>query len=133
MGVEAFVEGLGLPLAWSMAVLDMLLLLFSAFFLQIKSSLISLCIFYTFLHLLFAELLSLQEGKSELFFLVFHPPFISQRFYAFLFSPKVNTGNSQARLLTCPLALSNCHRPNCQTFPGAKWHQCQRARWQQWQ
>jgi hypothetical protein len=47
-----------------------------------------------------SELLSLQEGKSELFFLVFHPPFISQRFYAFLFSPKVNTGNSQARLLT---------------------------------
>ena len=47
-----------------------------------------------------SELLSLQEGKSELFFLVFHPPFISQRFYAFLFSPKMNTGNSQARLLT---------------------------------
>ena len=42
VGIEAFVEGLGLPLAWSMAVLDVLLLLFSVFFLQIKSSLISL-------------------------------------------------------------------------------------------
>ena len=33
VGIEAFVEGFGLPLAWSIAVLDVLLLLFSAFFL----------------------------------------------------------------------------------------------------
>jgi hypothetical protein len=39
VGIEAFVEGLGLPLTWSMAVLDMLLLLFSMFLLQTKSSL----------------------------------------------------------------------------------------------
>ena len=32
MGIEAFVEGLGLPLTWSMAVQDVLLLLFSMFF-----------------------------------------------------------------------------------------------------
>ena len=32
VGIEAFVEGFGLPLAWSIAVLDVLLLLFSAFF-----------------------------------------------------------------------------------------------------
>ena len=32
MDIETFIEGLGLPLAWSMAVLDVLLLLFSAFF-----------------------------------------------------------------------------------------------------
>ena len=32
MGIEAFVEGLGLPLTWGMAVLDVLLLLFSVFF-----------------------------------------------------------------------------------------------------
>ena len=32
VGAEAFVEGLGLPLTWSMAVLDVLFLLFSAFF-----------------------------------------------------------------------------------------------------
>ena len=32
MGIEAFVEGLGLPLTWGMAVLDVLLLLFSMFF-----------------------------------------------------------------------------------------------------
>ena len=31
VGIEAFVEGLGLPLTWSMAVLDVLLLLFSMF------------------------------------------------------------------------------------------------------
>ena len=48
VGAQAFVEGLGLPLTWSMAALDVLLLLFSAFFLQIKSSLISLCIFCVF-------------------------------------------------------------------------------------
>ena len=39
VGIEAFVEGLGLPLTWSMAVLDVLLLLFSMFLLQTKSSL----------------------------------------------------------------------------------------------
>ena len=32
VGIEAFVEGLGLPLTWSMAVQDVLLLLFSMFF-----------------------------------------------------------------------------------------------------
>jgi hypothetical protein len=32
VGIEAFVEGLGLPLTWGMAVLDVLLLLFSVFF-----------------------------------------------------------------------------------------------------
>ena len=32
MDIEIFIEGLGLPLTWSMAVLDVLLLLFSAFF-----------------------------------------------------------------------------------------------------
>ena len=32
VGIEAFVEGLGLPLTWGMAVLDVLLLLFSMFF-----------------------------------------------------------------------------------------------------
>ena len=53
VGIEAFVEGLGLPLTWGMAVLDVLLLLFSMFFLlQTKSSLISLCIFCSFWHLL---------------------------------------------------------------------------------
>ena len=39
VGIEAFVEGLGLPLTWGMAVLDVLLLLFSMFLLQAKSSL----------------------------------------------------------------------------------------------
>ena len=32
VGIEAFVEGLGLPLTWGMAALDVLLLLFSMFF-----------------------------------------------------------------------------------------------------
>ena len=32
MGIEASVEGLGLPLTWGVAVLDVLLLLFSMFF-----------------------------------------------------------------------------------------------------
>ena len=32
VGIETFVEGLGLPLTWGMAVLDVLLLLFSMFF-----------------------------------------------------------------------------------------------------
>ena len=32
VGIESFVEGLGLPLTWGMAVLDVLLLLFSMFF-----------------------------------------------------------------------------------------------------
>jgi hypothetical protein len=32
VGIDAFVEGLGLPLTWGMAVLDVLLLLFSVFF-----------------------------------------------------------------------------------------------------
>ena len=41
VGIDAFVEGLGLPLTWGMAVLDVLLLLFSMFLLQTKSSLIS--------------------------------------------------------------------------------------------
>ena len=71
MGIEALVEGLGLPLTWSMAVLsllDVLLLLISAFFLQIKSSLISemhflalFCICYSifvqFLNALFVHFL----------------------------------------------------------------------------
>ena len=48
VGIEAFVEGLGLPLTWGMAVLDVLLLLFSMFLLQTKSSLISLCSFCSF-------------------------------------------------------------------------------------
>ena len=52
VGIEASVEGLGLPLTWGVAVLDVLLLLFSMFLLQTKSSLISLCIFCSFLHLL---------------------------------------------------------------------------------
>ena len=46
VGIEAFVEGLGFPLTWSMAVLDVLLLLFSMCFLNIKSSLISRCNFF---------------------------------------------------------------------------------------
>ena len=41
-----------------------------------------------------------KREKVNSFFWFSTPPFISQRFYAFLFSPKVNTGNSQARLLT---------------------------------
>ena len=55
MGIEAFVEGLGLPLTWSMAVLDVLLLLFSMCFLNIKSSLISLCNFYAFVCRFYAQ------------------------------------------------------------------------------
>ena len=54
VGIEAFVEGFGLPLAWSIAVLDVLLLLFSAFFLanQIFTDFLMQfsCIFW---HLLF--------------------------------------------------------------------------------
>ena len=52
VGIEAFVEGLGLPLTWSMAALDVLLLLFSMLFAnQIFTGLLMqfLC---TFLHLL---------------------------------------------------------------------------------
>ena len=58
----------------------------------------------------YSELLSLQEGKMNSFFWFSTPPFISQRFYAFLFSPKVNTGNSQLRHMN--------YRPR--SFPGAK-------------
>ena len=54
VGIEAFVEGLGLPLTWGMAVLDVLLLLFSMVFSANQTFtdiLISLCIFWLFFQL----------------------------------------------------------------------------------
>ena len=53
MGIEAFVEGLGLLLTWGMAVLDVLLLLFSMFFIanQIFTDILMHCLLF-FLHLL---------------------------------------------------------------------------------
>ena len=54
VGVEAFVEGLGLPLTWSMAVLDVLLLLFSMFLCKSNLHWFTYANFYAlFLHLLF--------------------------------------------------------------------------------
>ena len=48
VGVEAFVEGLGLPLTWSMAVQDVLLLLFSMFFIanQIFTDILMHCLLF---------------------------------------------------------------------------------------
>ena len=60
VGIDAFVEGLGLPLTWGMAVLDVLLLLFSMFFIanQIFTDILMHCLLFLctcyaiFVHLL---------------------------------------------------------------------------------
>ena len=55
MGIEAFVEGLGLPLTWGMAVLDVLLLLFSMFFIanQIFTDILMHCLLFFALFMYF--------------------------------------------------------------------------------
>ena len=87
VGIETFVQGLGLPLAWSTAVLDVLLLLFSVFFCKSNLHWFLMHCLCTFLHLLrnlSTLLLHFWCNLYALFFWHFLCVFFLHLFYAFL-------------------------------------------------